>query len=84
MMRYDIAHDVAIMPEILQVVMFQVQNFIGPCPEWWLISRALLLTEVSPGQQCTLNFRVLPKKLVPQHAQLHQVEALAKVGEMPI
>lgn len=45
---------------------------------------ALLLSEVSPGQQGSLNPRVLTKQLVPQHAQLLQVKVLVnRGGEMP-
>lgn len=42
---------------------------------------ARLFSEVSPGQQCTLNPRVLPKQLVPQHAQLLQVKVSANTGQ---
>lgn len=42
---------------------------------------ALLL---SAGQQRTLSPRVLPKQLVPQHAQLLQVKVSAnRGGELP-
>lgn len=45
---------------------------------------SVLLSEVSPGQQCTDNPRVLSKQLVSQLAQLLHVEDSANVGgELP-
>lgn len=40
-----------IIPEILQVVMYQVQNFVKPCPERQLARGALSLKEEWKGRK---------------------------------
>jgi hypothetical protein len=45
-----------ISPEILQVVMHQLQNFVQPCPEWYLARGALSLEEEwEGGKRCGVS-----------------------------
>lgn len=72
--------------QILQEVMYQFRVLYNHVQNSNLHGGrrgALLLNKVSPGQQRTLNPLVLPKQLVPQHAQLLQEMVSGSTRELP-